>query len=258
MKSLPCLCCLGVFAVLSLGAPDAGAAAPWVERSITLPRHDWAFNFGLGIAHVPGSLAPGLNIEAAAGVTSALQIGLRTGLRFDVPARAAVADVYGRLFDTETYGTGDEVVANPEFYLRGALINGAVVELGLEARAEAPFSRGLGLMVGIPLAFHFGRAARLDTGVYVPILFYNPTRSLVSFPFHLWFQTSDRLWLGPLVGVRVESDAPHRTEVPLGFGLGYSVTRSLDFKGWLLFQDVANRGDPPPWGFGGGIEVRVE
>jgi len=258
MKALPSPLRLAVFAVLALVAPNATAAAPWVDRTITLPRHDWAFNFGLGIAHVPGSLGPGFNVEGAAGVTSALQLGLRTGMRFGVPAREGGADAYARPFDTETYGTGDEVVANPEFYVRGALISGTVLELGLEGRAEAPFSRGPGLMFGVPLAFHFGRAARLDTGVYVPILFYKPTRSLVSFPFHLWFQTSDRLWLGPLIGVRVESTAPSRTEVPLGFGIGYSVTRSLDFKGWLLFQDVANGGDPPPWGFGAGIEVRVE
>jgi len=247
--------------------PSAQAARPWVDRSITLPRHDWAFDFGLGIAHVPGprgTLGPGFNFEFAVGVTRAVQLGLRTGVRFDPVARAGAADVYGRPFDTETYGTGVDTVANPEFYVRGSVIEGAVVELGLEGRVMSPFSQGLGLMFGVPLAFHFGRVARLDTGAYVPLLFYDrlepfgtSPRSLISFPFHLWFQLTDRFWLGPLAGVRVQTTNGSRTEVPIGFGLGYQATRAFDFKAWFLFQDVAN-GPAELWGFGAGIEVRIE
>jgi hypothetical protein len=258
------------FALAFTVAPLVQAARPWVDRSITLPRHDWAFDFGLGIAHVPGprgTLGPGFNLEGAVGVTRAVQLGLRTGFRFDPVARAGTADVYGRPFDTETYGTGVETVANPEFYVRGSLIEGDVVELGLEGRVMSPFSEGLGLMFGVPLAFHFGRVARLDTGVYVPVLFYDPTRSLISFPFHLWFQLTDRFWLGPMAGVRILTTdgsgvrflTPNgsRTEVLIGFGLGYSVTRAFDFKAQFLFEDVAN-GPAERWGFGAGIEVRIE
>ncbi len=242
-----------VFAV----ARPARAAGPWVDRSITLPRHDWAFDFGLGIAHVPGTLGPGFNLEGAFGVTHAVQLGLRTGFRFNPAARAGDADIYGRPFDTETYGTGIDVVANPEFYVRGAVIQGDVVELGLEGRVMSPFSQGLGLMFGMPLVFHLGRVARLDTGVYVPVLFYDPTVSLVSFPLHLWLQLSNRFWLGPMSGVRATTTRGSRTEVPLGFGLGYEITRAIDFKAMFLFQDVAN-GPAEFWGFGGGLQVRIE
>src|SRR6266542_2670995 len=196
------------FAAVSAAAPVARAAGPWVDRAITLPRHDWAFDFGLGVAHAPGTLGPGFNLEVALGVTRRIQMGLRTGFRFGNEARATRADIYGRTFDTETYGTGNDVVANPEFYIRGGLIEGDVVELGLEGRVMSPFSEGLGLMFGMPLVFHFGRAARLDTGVYVPVLFHRPTTSLVSIPAHLWFQASDRFWLGPLSGVRVSTTDP--------------------------------------------------
>ena|SRR5579859_3562192 len=258
-----------VAAILTLAAaPKAHAAAPWVDRAITLPHGHWAFDFGLGVAHVPGSLGPGFNLEGALGVTRRLQLGLRTGFRFGPEARSAAADVYGRTFDTETYGTGVEVVANPEFYIRGGIVEGDVVELGLEGRVMSPFSQGLGLMFGMPLVFHFGRSARLDTGVYVPVLFHDPTVALVSIPAHLWFQANNRLWLGPLSGVRVGATSQpdifvpppfrrSRTEVPLGFGLGYEVTRAFDFRTWFLFQDVAN-GTADRWGFGVGLEVRIE
>jgi hypothetical protein len=250
---------LGVFSFFLMIAPRARAAAPWVDRAITLPGRAWAFNFGLGLGHVPQStLAPGFNIEGGVSVAHGLEIGLRTGLRFGNTARAAQVDMYGRPFDTKTYGTGFDTVANPEFYIRARLIESQVVEVGLEGRAYIPFNTGFGVMAGVPLAFHFGRAARLDTGVYVPILFYDPTITLVNIPLHLWFQTSNRLWLGPLTGVVIETSGNNQTDVPLGFGLGYSVTSALDFKTWVLFQDVAHSPNSGRWGFGAGIEVRIE
>src|SRR2546429_8695859 len=104
------------FALVLLAAPLARAAGPWVDRSITLRRHVWAFDFGLGIAQVPRAVGPGFNLEGAFAVARHLQLGLRTGFRFSPEARVGEADVYGRPFDTETYGTGIETVANPEFY----------------------------------------------------------------------------------------------------------------------------------------------
>jgi hypothetical protein len=245
------------FALVLSASTGALAAEPWVDRAITLPRHDWAFNFGVGVAHVPGTMAPGFNIEGAYAVTRALELGLRTGVRVNPEARASAADVYGRPFDTETYGTGTDPIANPEFHIRGRIIDAPVFELGLEGRVMTPFSQGLGLMFGVPMAIHFGRDARLDTGVYVPVLFYDPTRSLVSIPVHLWLQATNRFWLGPMSGVRMQASPGSGTDVPLGFGFGYSVTQAFDFKAQFLFRDVAH-GTADTWGFGAGIEVRVE
>jgi hypothetical protein len=251
---------LGVFSFLLLLAPSARAEAPWVDRALTLPGGTWAFNFGLGLQRVPGTgLAPGFNVEGAVSIAHGVDIGLRTGLRFSEAAREELgADYYARPFDTETVGTGTDLVANPEFYIRARRIESRVVELGVEGRAYAPFSRGFGIMPGIPLAFHFGRSARLDTGVYVPVLFYDPTESVVSIPAHLWFQITGRLWLGPMSGVVIHTTGPNETGVPLGFGLGYAVTNALDFKTQLIFQDVANSHHSGWWGVGAGLEVRIE
>jgi hypothetical protein len=249
----------GVFSLLLLVAPTARAAAPWVDRAITLPGRAWAFNLGLGLGHIPErGLAPGFNIEGAVSVAHGVEIGLRTGLRPGDNSRATQADLYGRPFDTRTYGGGIDTVANPEFYIRARLIESQVVELGVEGRAYAPFSLGFGMLVGLPLAFHFGRTARFDTGVYVPVLFYDPTRTLVNIPLQLWFQATNRLWLGPISGVVIHTSANNETDVPLGFGLGYSVTSSLDFKTWLLFQDVSHNRNNGWWGTGAGLEIRIE
>jgi hypothetical protein len=242
---------------LVLATSTARAAPPWVDRTITLPRHDIAFNFGLGIAHVGRTLGPGINLEGAGAIIHGLELGFRTGLRFDDAGRNGDADSYGRPFDTETYGEGSDTVSNPEARIRGAVVEGEAVEVALEGRIYTPFSDGFGIMLGVPMAFHLGRSVRIDTGVYVPILFYNPTRAFVSLPFHLWIQATDRLWLGPLLGVRFHSNGGGRVDVPLGFGLGYSIARAVDLKTWFLFQDVAN-GAAQAWGFGAGFEIRIE
>jgi hypothetical protein len=251
---------IGVVSFLLLAASEARAAAPWVDRAITLPGRAWAFNFGLGIGHVPESgFAPGLNLEGGVSVAHGVEIGLRTGVRFDSIARAGQADTYGRPFDTlRTFGTGADAIANPEFYIRARLIESQVVEVGIEGRAYTPFSVGFGVMAGVPVAFHFGRTARLDTGVYVPILFYDPTQTYINVPLYLWFQTTNRLWLGPMTGVLVHTGRPNRTDVPLGFGLGYSVTSALDFKTQVLFRDVVHSESAGWWGFGAGLEIRIE
>jgi hypothetical protein len=184
---------------------------------------------------------------------------VRTGFRFSDEARRSSADVYGRMFDTETYGVGGDVVANPEIALRGQVVAGDVIEVGLEGRVMLPFNAGVGLLFGVPLALHIGRVARLDSGVFVPVLFYEPeTRTAVSIPVHLWLQASDSFWIGPMTGVVFENNPPdHRTRVPFGVGLGYSASRALDFKAQLFFRDV-NSTPREAWGFGVGIEARVE
>jgi hypothetical protein len=245
-------------------ARAAAAAPPWVDRALVQPYGVWAFDFGLGIGHEPNLTGPGFNFELAAGATRSLELGVRGGLRFGAEGRATRADQYGRLFDTETFGTGFEDVANPEVRLRYAVARGPVVELGLEGRAYLPVENGtrFGMMFGLPLALHLGGAARLDTGVFVPVLFHDPARTVVSIPIQLWFQTSNRFWLGPLSAIRLHNDPGSFTQVLLGFGLGYQMARQADFKAQLLFPFINGAPDQGTgarsFGVGAGIQIRIE
>ena len=240
------------------------AAGPWVDRSITLPRHDWAFDFGLGIGHLDAPNSPtgaGLNLEGAVGVTRRLEIGLRTGFRFGNDGRATKADEYGRLFDRQTFGTNHSNVANPEFRIRGAVVESAVVELALEGRATLPFEDNarFGMMFGLPLAFHLGNTVRLDTGVYVPVVLYDPTLFAISVPLDVWIQATARLWLGPMTGIRAYHQGQfENTDWSLGFGLGYSITRALDLKAMLLMPGINHPEGARNFGVGVGIQVRIE
>ena len=120
-------------------AGDALAAPPWVERSLTLPSGNWAFDVGGGLGHVPDTTAFGVNLEAAVGITEHVELGVRTGLRpADEPGRAIEPDLYGRLFDRQYFDGGDSPVANPEIRVRWAFLSGSVAEIGLEGRFIAP------------------------------------------------------------------------------------------------------------------------
>jgi hypothetical protein len=234
-------------------------AAEFVHRPLTLPRSDWALDLGLGLHHIrfenpnQNYTGFGLNLEAQVGITSALQLGVRTGIRIGDEGRASQADNFGRMFDFETYGTDGHTVANPEIALTWALVHSAV-ELGLQGRLYLPTEDGtkVGIMLAVPVNIHLGDSARLDTGLFVPIIFTDPNYTVVSLPFHLWFQASHQTYLGPMVGFRFPNHGP--TVVPLGFGLGYSASYDVDLKTWLMFDDINQ--DAKDFGAGGGLEIR--
>jgi hypothetical protein len=261
----PQIALLSWLVVLCGHARMAYAAAPWVDRSLTLPGGDWAFDVGLGVGHVPAprdDAGVGLNMEMAVGITRRVELGLRTGLRFgDGFERAIAGDSYGRLFDRQTFDGGAEVLANPEVRVRGALVRGSVVELALEGRLVVPFADGTdaGALFGVPMAFHLGDRVRLDVGAYLPIVFlpHNPSLA-IHVPVDLWIQATPRLWIGPMTGVAFErvGDSNGSQNVSLGFGLGYSITHYLDFKGMFLFPTINN--DSRVFGGGAGIQVRIE
>ena len=262
---------------------DAAAAPPWVDRHLTLPAGDWAFDAAAGVAHwrpdpARDDTQPGINLEMAVGVTDRVQLWVRTGMRFGNDFdRSVRADEFARLFDRQTLtldsrAVGTEVFADPEVGVRGALVRHRVFELGLEGRVVLPFAFGTdaGLLFGVPMAFHFGDRVRMDVGVYVPIVFLpgappppapapGPSPYFgISLPLDVWIQASPRVWLGPMTGlfVRQPGDAASQTFVSFGFGFGYQITHYLDFKAMLLFPTINT--DSSFFGGGAGIQIRIE
>jgi hypothetical protein len=255
-----------VFLLTLLGAaaaPPRGARAePFVHRDVTLPGGVWALDLGLGIGHTDASppigeiTGLGFNLELKGGLTRELQLGVRTGIRVGTDGKLTRADRYGRTFETETYGTDGETIANPEISLRYNAIDTPTIDLGLDGRIYLPIESGtkVGILLGVPLQFHLSPSVRFDTGIFVPILFYDPTQSVLSFPFHLWLQV-DRLAIGPMTGVQIYNPGGH-TAVPLGVALNYAATSEADLRAWLLFPDVKRSGGGKTFGVGFGVELR--
>jgi hypothetical protein len=253
---------VSMLAATFLSTSNASAAAPWIYRGLTLPRHDVALDFGLGYARVPGTPDEvdgfGFNLELRAGIAYNFELGFRMGFRLDNGGQATQADYFGRPFETETYGTLFDRVSNPEVKFRWSVAGGHAAELGLELRAYLPIEEGsrFGIMVGLPIALRAG-PVRFDTGLFVPILFYEPTQTFVSVPLHIWIQATYNFWLGPLLGVRFENPGNH-TAYPLGFGLGWQLDRAVDLRTWFLFPDMNRNEAARWWGMGVALEVRFE
>jgi hypothetical protein len=245
-----------------VAVPEA-RATPFVDQPITLPSSQWALNLGLGMGHEdqPAPLDDitgfGVNLELRGGLTPSVQFGVRTGLRLGSEGRLTQADRFGRAFETETYGVGVDSVANPEVSLRVALARTHAAALALEGRVYIPIEDGteLGIMVALPFHLHLGPSARFDSGVYIPVIFTDPRTTVISFPFHFWFQANPDLALGLLTGVRLYRPGGGTT-VPLGVGINYAISRDTDLRTWLLFPNVKGSDSTKDFGLGLALEAR--
>jgi opacity protein-like surface antigen len=248
----------------------AAAAPPWVDRPMTLPNHVFAGDVGIGVGHIgtPGRdfTGPGINLEGAFGITDRVELGLRTGFRLGDDARVTQADDYARTLWTETYGTLGDAVANPEFRVRWTALTTSVVELGLDGRLVIPVEANSepGVLFGVPLAFHIGSSARIDTGGYVGSYFYSPTAFVFTVPGYFWFQVGDKFWLGPMAAFR-HFELGNRgvfrvveNRLLVGAGFGYQVASAVDLK-WMFFWPRINqdRGGSE-FGAGFGVQFRIE
>ena len=250
-----------VLFAISTWAVAARAEAPWVWRGLVVPHGQVALDIGGGLGHIPdpnGGSGFGLNLDLKAGVGPGLELGIRTGIRADDIGRATRADNYGRPFDTETYGTNFDTVANPELHLRWVVARGRAGELGLELAAYLPIEDGsrFGMMFALPVALH-ASSLRVDTGVYVPILFYDPTVTIVSVPIQVWIQATRTFWLGPVFGLRfIHHDGREDEAFPFGFGIGNAISSDADLRAWFLFPDISEDHAARTFGAGLAFELR--
>jgi hypothetical protein len=238
---------------------SANAAPEWVDRGLTMRQFGVAIDAGLGIAHsaAGGYSGGGVNLDGAFGILDNLEVGLRFGLRLgDADAKTLQADQYGRLFDLETYGTGVSLFANPELRITGRVLDLSVVEVGVEGRTYLPLEEGtrFSFLLGAPVRLHFARFLRIDTGLYVPVVFFAAEQGAsnaisVNIPAEFWFQITRDFFAGPLTQIRLNnSDAAlttdHGAGLLLGVGLGYQISRFADFKASFLFPRLIGATGP--------------
>ena len=179
-------------------------------------------------------------------------------MRFGDEGKVTQADEYGRTLWTETvWGTRGDTVANPEARVRWTFYSGDVVEIGLDGRGFLPIEDGsrIGFMVGVPFTFHLGSIARIDLGLYTPVVFYDRTLYALTVPTYFWFQASEKVWLGPMTSTRFVRDQD--PDLLLGFGLGVQVARAVDLKTMILFPSILDDAGARNFGAGFGVQFRI-
>jgi hypothetical protein len=234
----------------------ASAAPPWVDRRIVLSGEPIAgsVDVGMGFGHtelgffrnnVIAANGVGFNTEAVLGLVSRVDIGLRLGLRVNQESALSQSDTYARFYGPQpTYPTsGADTFANPEFRVRGKIVDVGVFELGLEGRMIFPATNGsrFGASFGVPMAIHGGHFVRVDTGVYTTIVAYDNNPPVIfEAPANIWFQATDKVFLGPMSGFRAYANYLQNPSFDfiLGFGLGVHLVKWLDLKTQFVFPRV--------------------
>lgn len=243
-------------ALVLLGAAPARASS-FVGRGLTLPRSAFELGLGAGIGRtdIPDSTGLGVNMELGYGISSNLELRLRTSLRFGYDGRVTEADYYARPVETETmHDLGSTSLSNPEIGLRFVLARSRTVDLGFDARIYLPLSGDLRMLLGVPLALRLGDRLRIDTGIFFPIYFNDPdTRVDVSVPLHFWFRLDSGTFLGPITGIYHHDGGGD--SVPFGFGVGTSISYDAEVRFWLLFPDIDHDRGAKTFGAGVGIYV---
>lgn len=268
--------------VASVSVTSAASAAPeWVDRRIVMSGNPVAgsVDVGMGVGHYQDPNSPysatdfGTNFSAAIGIVSRVDVGVGFGVRTGgtltygyagapivYPATAGLTqpDTYARFYEANAVGSflrGASTVSNPELRVRGKIVDIGVFELGVEGRALFPAADGtrFATVAGVPMAVHAGHFFKLDFGVYNTFAFYDRFRFAFEVPVNVWFQATNRLFLGPLTGFRAYSNfgLDPGFDFALGFGLGVHLARFVDLKTQFVFPRI-NQGAEF---FGAGIGV---
>lgn len=261
----PCACrprilSASIVGAVGLCASTSLAATPWIERPLTLPPLRFTADAGLGIGQTTvidprplydtpvGTQKPGagLNFEAALGLPLGMQVGMRMGVRFGASGPLTNADAYGTGFDPLTLhlDTGTYSFANPELRLQKSLVDFDAISAALDLRLALGLADETAniFMPGIPVRIRIPGVARIDSGVFTPILFAGPNTWGVEIPVAVWFQR-DKFFFGPLsgfywnnpaYGTEAQAGVPSEVDIHAGLGLGYTLGSLFDVKAQLL------------------------
>jgi hypothetical protein len=164
----------------TLGSTSA-AAPPWVDRRIVMSGAPLAASADVAVAFGRYDYGAGvnsggaLNLDAAIGLFSRVDVGVGVGVRPGETSALAFSDAYARFFNESMLYTAARgapsrasTLANPELRVRGKLLDVGAFELGLETRVAMPVvsDSRFTTMLGVPMAAHVGHVFRLDFGIY--------------------------------------------------------------------------------------------
>lgn len=179
----------------------------YAQRPLTLTRHTLRGDVDLTIAH--------LQVSVLGTTASSTAVGLALGAGFGITE------------DLEVGATVIPLTLSPDFQYNAPSLYGmyrfvrGTVDVGARLTLIMPVDRDFGLNVGVPVLFHLGDNARLDTGAFLSLNFGDPLGKALSIPVAFTANLNPNLFLGARTGfILPEFD---RLVMPLGVYVGYSI-----------------------------------
>ena len=193
---------------------------PFAERPLTLPRMTLAPEVSLDVAHV-----------ALGGLGSATSAGMEIGAHFGILDDLEVGAVVLPLEFSPDFAYGNPRLEATFRFLKGT------VEMGARLRTLFGIHSGnTGVVIepGLPILIHIGEAARIDTGVFVPMAFGTSPGDLpaqsnttigLNIPFQFIYDVVPEFHIGVNTGFGIYDFAHAGDEIyiPLGFVVGYAI-----------------------------------
>jgi hypothetical protein len=191
----------------------------------------------------------GLDIEEALGLGYNLEFGARFGARLDDGGRGLRADDSARNLYGETLGTGQSIVANPDFRLRWQLVRCNWLQASLEERLVVPIKPDpyTTEILAALLSVHLAHTLRVDVrfegativrslqGGYV-------AESALGIPIWAWVNATSQLYFGASATLQrfggTRYTQPYSKD-SLGLALGYRMA-SCDIINGIFLLDVTN------------------
>jgi hypothetical protein len=221
---------------------EALAQQRWVDDDSVLAARRVRLSVGLGVvrfapptrsgqAETP--LGSGLNLEEAAGIGHSLELGARFGLRTSRYGQGLRADEVARTMDTETFGTGLSITANPELRLRWQALRWSWGGLGLEDRVVLPTvpDPDVTQVLGAWTSLRLKHVARVDVALNGVITWQSFARERVlipSFgvPVSMWTNLTRELSVGLVTALHSNATTtyvPSDTQWKAGLSVGYRI-----------------------------------
>ncbi len=239
-SALPRLALGATGLALGLWASSAHAEEPWADDAHVLAARGVRVSAGVGralLSHakLDGStlriLGLGVSLEEAVGLGHGLEIGARFGLRTDDAGRGLRADSVARGFDTQTFGTGQSTVANPELRLRLRALRWSWGEAGFEDRLVLPIKPDPAVteVLSAWISIHRWHRVRVDAAITGWATWQSLAGQGVldpgfAVPVSVWANVSRRLFAGIITSTQYLGGTPYSqgaAKLTLGLGIGY-------------------------------------